>query len=96
MILNRDNIQNAIIHAKTKFFFWLFNEYHKWNDMRATNSNEFFDQIFVQIATKLLDFDTTHIVQSLTRDLSVFFKIDDMIVRATRRQDLEFFLEENI
>ncbi len=38
----------------------------------------------------------THVIQSEDWELSIFFKMYDMIMSLMRRQDIDVFLEEDI
>jgi len=52
LILDCDSIQISIVHAEVKFFFEFLDEENKDNHLKATDLNEIFTQIFIQITTK--------------------------------------------
>ncbi len=52
LILDCDSIQILIVHAEAKFFFKFLNEENRNNHLKATDLNEIFAQIFIQITTK--------------------------------------------
>ncbi len=52
LILDCDSVQISIVHAKAKFFFKFLNEENRDDHLRATDLNEIFAQIFIQIMTK--------------------------------------------
>ncbi len=51
-ILDCDSIQILIVHAEAKFFFKFLDEENRDNRLKATDLNEIFAQIFIQITTK--------------------------------------------
>ena len=51
-ILDCDSVQISIVHAEAKFFFEFLNEKNRDDHLRATDLNEIFAQIFIQITTK--------------------------------------------
>ncbi len=52
LILNCDSVQISIIHAEVKFFFEFLDEENRDDRLKATDLNEIFAQIFIQITTK--------------------------------------------
>jgi len=52
LILDYDSIQILIVHAEVKFFFEFLDEKNRNDHLKATDSNEIFAQIFIQITMK--------------------------------------------
>jgi len=52
LILDCDNIQISIVHAKAKFFFEFLDEENKDDHLKVIDLNENFAQIFIQITMK--------------------------------------------
>ncbi len=52
LILDHDSVQISIVHAEAKFFFKFLDEENKDDHLRATDLNEIFAQIFIQIMMK--------------------------------------------
>jgi len=47
LILDCNNVQISIIHAKAKFFFKILNEKNKDDHLKVIDLNEIFAQIFI-------------------------------------------------
>ena len=52
LILDCNSVQISIVHAEVKFFFKFLDEENRDDHLRATDLNEIFAQIFIQIMTK--------------------------------------------
>ncbi len=52
LILDCDNVQILIVHAKAKFFFEFLDEKNRSNYLKVTDLNEIFAQILIQIMMK--------------------------------------------
>jgi len=52
LILDYDNVQILIVHAEAKFFFKFLDEENRDDRLRATDLNEIFAQILIQIMIK--------------------------------------------
>ncbi len=51
-ILDCDSVQISIVHAEAKFFFEFLDEENRDNHLKATDLNEIFAQILIQITMK--------------------------------------------
>ncbi len=51
-ILDCNNVQISIVYTEAKFFFKFLNEKNRNDCLRATDLNEIFAQILIQITTK--------------------------------------------